>query len=235
MSQFATSEGFFAQSVPRADESGDTPKLIFRRDPAVWSVDTFAREQLQGLLQTLFFPPHGNGVNHVLFSPIDRETHIDSIARLLGDALASEKVGSVAVMGQISHQISLPQAVVSEGRMSETTPLRQTGLRLKENLWVVPETIEDRMSMTPKLLARICNLRREFDYSIVVGPPADSHEALAMAAIADGIVLALSAGHTRRATARNVMRFLESTNARILGTVLTDRVFPIPAKIYRRL
>jgi len=28
---------------------------------------------------------------------------------------------------------------------------------------------------------------------------------------------------------------LESANGRILGTVLTDRVFPVPANIYRHL
>lgn len=235
MSQFATSAGFFADSVSDREERGDIPRLVFRRDPAVWSAESFAREQLQGLMQKLFFSGPNKNVKHVLFSPIDRETHIESIARLLGQALALEKLGSVAVMAGLPHQMSTLETATRKQRVSDAAPLRQTGLQLEENLWLVPEAIEGRVSMTPKLHARICNLRREFDYSIIVGPPADSHEVLAIAAIADGLVLALSAGHTRRATARNVVRFLESANIRILGAVLTDRVFPIPAKIYRRL
>jgi Mrp family chromosome partitioning ATPase len=79
-------------------------------------------------------------------------------------------------------------------------------------------------------------MRREFEYSIVEGPPAgESNEAMAMAQFADGIILVLSAQHTRRITARKIMEMLEASQVRILGTVLSDRVFPIPEGIYRRL
>lgn len=235
MSQFATSTGFFADTVARREECDDTPKLVFRRAPTLWSADGFARAQLQGLLQKLFLAGHENCVRHVLFSSIDRETHVESIARLLGEALANENVGSVAVMARVSHHIGGPQAMSRAERASDHTPLRQAGLRLRENLWLVPDAIEDGTSASPKLDARVCNLRREFDYSITVGPTADTHQMVAMAAIADGIVLALSAGHTRRATARSVMGFLQSANVQVLGTVLIDRAFPIPASIYCRL
>jgi hypothetical protein len=230
MSQIAASAGYFAPSVARRDEREDARKLIVRRAPAGWSAESFAHEQLQGLVHKLFFS--GQGVRHVLFSAIDRKTHIDSIARLIGEVLAVEKAGSVAVMARVSHEVRMPQTGTSQECTSETTPLRQTGLRLKENLWLLPDASEDRASVTAKLPSRIFNLRREFDYSVLVCPMADSHELLATARIADGIVLALSAGHTHRATARNAMRFLESANIRVLGTVLTDRVFPIPANIY---
>ncbi len=79
-------------------------------------------------------------------------------------------------------------------------------------------------------------VRREFDYSILEGPPAgESNEATSMAQFADGIILVLSAGSTRRVVARRIKEMLEAAQARVLGTVLTDRVFPIPERIYRRL
>jgi Mrp family chromosome partitioning ATPase len=56
-----------------------------------------------------------------------------------------------------------------------------------------------------------------------------------MAQFADGIILVLSAHRTRRVVARRIKEVLEETKARVLGTVLTDRVFPIPEGIYRRL
>jgi len=79
-------------------------------------------------------------------------------------------------------------------------------------------------------------MRREFEYSILEGPPAgESHEASAMAQFADGIILVLSAQYTRRIAARKVKEMLEATQVRILGTILSDRIFPIPEAIYRRL
>src|SRR5258708_13697834 len=56
-----------------------------------------------------------------------------------------------------------------------------------------------------------------------------------MGQLADGVILVLSAQRTRRVTARNVKEGLERAEARILGTVLSDRDFPIPERIYRRL
>jgi Mrp family chromosome partitioning ATPase len=79
-------------------------------------------------------------------------------------------------------------------------------------------------------------MRLEFDYSIVEGPPpGESNKAMAMAQFADGIILVLSARHTRRVAARKMKEMLEEAHARILGIVLSDRVFPIPRGIYRRL
>src|SRR5258708_26835679 len=56
-----------------------------------------------------------------------------------------------------------------------------------------------------------------------------------MGQLADGVILVLSAQRTRRVTARNVKEGLERAEARILGTVLSDRDFPIPERIYRRV
>ena len=56
-----------------------------------------------------------------------------------------------------------------------------------------------------------------------------------MAQFADGIVLVLAAHRTRRVTARKVKEALEVSQARVLGTVLSERMFPVPEGIYRRL
>jgi Mrp family chromosome partitioning ATPase len=56
-----------------------------------------------------------------------------------------------------------------------------------------------------------------------------------MAQFADGTVLVLSADRTRRVAARKIKEKLDGANARLLGVILSDRVFPIPEAIYRRL
>jgi len=237
MSQFATSTDFFARSLARREEREQARQLTLAEPRPSWSPESFAREQVWGLVHQLFLCGNEKRVRQVLFSAIDRETDIDSITRLVAEGLAIEKVGSVAVMGRcpkIPHENSDPMQVNGEAHRSETAGLRQSSLRLRENLWMVRRG-EDAVANAPKLHTSLCELRRDFDYSIVAGQAADSPEALAMLQIVDGIVLVISARCTRRPTARNVKRILELANGRILGTVLIDRAFPVPANIYRHL
>jgi hypothetical protein len=238
MSQFATSAEFFASSVQQEKEWEELPQRKLHRPRVGWSAESFGREQLQGLVRQLFLAPHEKPVRQVLFTAIDQETDIGSLSQRIGGALAFENAGSVAVMGrypQLCERSVVSAGVTGRDNGTGFAPLRPISFRLKENLWLVPSPGEDRCSTSPKLNGRICGLRREFDYSILEGRTADSHEAMMVAQMVDGVVLVLSARYTRRATARNVKRWLESANARILGTILIDRVFPIPENIYRRL
>ena len=52
---------------------------------------------------------------------------------------------------------------------------------------------------------------------------------------ADGVVLVLEANATRWRTARKAKQALKDANVKVLGTVLNNRTFPIPEKIYRLL
>ncbi len=53
--------------------------------------------------------------------------------------------------------------------------------------------------------------------------------------LSDGVILVLQANSTRRAAAQRAVQTLQATNARLLGSVLNGRTFPIPEGIYRRL
>jgi hypothetical protein len=234
MSQFAASAEYFARSVS-AREARDESLKAAQRPRAGWSAETFAREQLRGLVHQLFLCAQDKRVRHVLFSAVNRETDSSGISQLVGEALALEKVGTVAVMTRAREGVCRPRELWQDDRNSGVRGLRHAGFRLKENFWLVPGTVEDRGLGMASQYAGIADLRREFDFSIVEGPIADSHEARTMLPMVDGIVLVVSARHTRKASARNVQRALESANARILGTVLIDRSFPIPENIYRRL
>lgn len=238
MSQFATSADFSARIVPQEKEWEELPQGKLHRPRVGWSPESFGREQLRGLVRQLFITPHDKPLRQVLFTAIDRETDIGSLSQRVGEVLALENAGSVAVMGrypQLCEESAVSAGATGWDHETGFAPLRQSSFRLKENLWLVPNFVEDRCATSPKLNGRICGLRREFDYSILEGPTANSHEAMVMAQIVDGVVLVLSARHTRKATARNVKQWLESATIRILGTVLIDRVFPIPENIYRRL
>jgi hypothetical protein len=122
--------------------------------------------------------------------------------------------------------------------------------QLKANLWHVPELRLRELSareLAPRenglascaggdWLSWLVELRNEFEYAVVQGPVANiSSEAALMAQLADGIILVLEARSSRKATLRKIKEVLESTPCRILGTVLSERAFPMPERIYRRL
>jgi len=201
-----------------------------------WNPEDFAREQIQGLVRRVFFSNVERPVRQVVFSALDPETDVKSICRQVGEALALETAGGVAVVGKYPQALRDPDNCRSRNQDGSTS-LRQTATRLRANLWLVPAAEKDggRRS-TASLHAYQGAICGEFEYSILEGPPAgESNEATSMAQFADGIILVLSASNTRRVVARKIKEMLDATQARVLGTVLTDRVFPIPERIYRRL
>jgi hypothetical protein len=204
-----------------------------------WNPEDFAREQIRGLVRQLFFSNAERPVRQVVFSAVDRETDVRDICRQVGQELALETERNVAVAGDY------PQAVMegeeyraggmecasSNGRSS----LQQGSIRIGANLWLlpVPREHQDRASLLHSYLAK---MRREFEYSIVEGPPsAESNIATAMAQFTDGIILVLAAHRTRRIMARKVKDTIEGAHVHLLGTILSNRKFPIPEGIYRRL
>ena len=206
-----------------------------------WTLEDFAREQIQGLVRQVFFSNAERPVRQVVFSSVEPETDVRNICRWVGEALALETAETVALAGEY------PEMLLGRNSDQEDTAARLSGAksavpwqgatRVRGNLWMVPaaKKNEERVT-TVELHSYLCAMRREFKYSIVAGPPArESSMATAMARFADGIILVLSAHRTRRNTALKIMQGLEASQARILGTVLNERRFPIPERIYRRL
>jgi hypothetical protein len=217
------------------------------RDVDRWSPEQFAHEQIRGLVRQVFFSNIAQPVRQVLFTAVEAQTDLAQLCRQVGEALALEIKGSVAVLGRNSQTLEEPGreadvrgTIRSRDPVANPVPLRDVATRLRENLWLLTgETLRRARNDIPARAAfysRMCELRTEFDYSIVEGPPAGlSSEALALGQLTDGVVLVLSAHKTRRAAAKKIKETLEAVHIRILGAVLNDRTFPIPNALYRRL
>jgi hypothetical protein len=208
--------------------------------PRGWSLENFAREQIRGLVRQVFFASGPRPVRQVVFSAVEAETDVVNVCRRVGETLALETVGSVAVMGRSPLILQSAEALSKgwdEPPSRGSVTLRQRAKRATGNLWLVPAAERNGEPVTAAALhSYLGEMRAEFEYSIVEGPAAgESQESMAMAQFADGIILVLSAQRTRRVTARKIKETLESTQVRLLGTVLSDRVFPVPEAIYRRL
>jgi receptor protein-tyrosine kinase len=220
----------------RTSEREETrPQAESLSKPKGWDPESFAREQIRGLVRQVFFSNGPRPVRQVVLSALEPETDVRSLCWRVGEALARETPGGVAVVGGYPRLI--PREVPVGPRSTEPCmPLRQIATRVRGNLWLVPDGMRSGdLVKVASLRSLLDEVRRQFDYSIVQGPAGESNETAAMAQSADGIILVLSAQRTRRAAARKVKETLQAAQARILGTVLDDRVFPIPEAIYRRL
>jgi hypothetical protein len=187
------------------------------------------------MVRQLFFTSGDKAIRQVVFSATERETDVRSLCLRVGEALARESDANVAVAGKYPQLCQAPE--LQPGSSSQS--LHNVSSRLSGNLWLVPPLgIGNAVggSTIASLHTFLCELRREFEYSILAAPAADEwNQVASMGQLADGIVLVLSAERTRRVTARNMKDRIEGAHARVLGTVFCDREFPIPEKIYRRL
>lgn len=84
--------------------------------------------------------------------------------------------------------------------------------------------------------SRMTELRREFKFTLIAGPPANLHaDPMLLGQSTDGVILVLESNITRRETARKIKESLAKANVKLLGAVLNNRTFPIPEAIYRKL
>lgn len=198
-----------------------------------WNPQEFARAQIRCLVHQLFQTAQPRPLRQVVFSAADLQTDALEVCRSVGEVLALETTMDVAVAGDGLESTRVEELLV---RSSEAgSPLREAGAQLRRNLWHLPLEVSGAEGSAASLHRYISAVRREFEYSIIAAPAAISSQMMALAQLADGIVLVLSAQHTRRGQARKIKATLEEAQLRLLGMVLSDREFPIPERIYRRL
>jgi len=204
------------------------------REKTGWNPEAFAREQIRTLVRRVFFNNGGLQAKQVVFSAAGESLDVRGICQQAGEALALETSTRVAILvreERHKRNIYFPgtQPVVAGA-----------SVRLADNLWRVSEFgpcgSTERPGMGQYWVSRLAQLRSEFEFAVIQGPVAGiSSEAALLGELADGIVLVLGAGTTRRASARRTKEFLQAESCRILGTVLSERVFPIPDRVYKRL
>jgi hypothetical protein len=202
-----------------------------------WNPEDFAREQIRGLVRRVFFTSTARPVKQVVFSAAEPHTDLANICDQVGRALALETSAHIAIVGREPRRGEMVRAHL---RHVENGAIKSWSEQIGANLWRVPELgLRERgeESGTGRFwLSRLAELRNEFEYAVIHGPAAGiSSEAALLGQLADGIILVLGANSTRKATARKIKETLEGAQSRILGTVLSERRFPVPERIYRRL
>jgi Mrp family chromosome partitioning ATPase len=211
-----------------------------------WDPLQFAQEQIRGLVRRVFLQGWPRPARQVVFSSAGSLVEVASVCRKAGEVLAAERAGRVAL---VEANVRTKALELSFGRTSndgedstETAgALRKSSRQVGRNLWLVSAVAflgcGENGNNSAWLLSRLGELRREFDFALIHASPAGEADgsAVFLGHLADGLVLALDAHRTRRRSAMRIREQLSAANVRLLGTVLRDRVFPIPEKLYRRL
>ena len=241
----------FVDLLPRTLDEVCEPETIEvepqgsrQHGPATWDSGFFAEEQIRSLARQVFLSGGPRPAHQVVFSPVDPETDISTICMQIGLALSTQVSGTTCLVEANPSSPGLEPILESSGLdlvpNQQDWALQDSSRRLSSQLWLVPRRVflaeNDKHWSGTWLRDQLADLRRTFDYTVLYGPPvASCSEAALLASLSDGIVLVLQANSTRRATAQRVKEKLHSANARLLGTILSERTFPIPETIYRKL
>ncbi|HUJ95572.1 MAG TPA: hypothetical protein VLW84_09930 [Terriglobales bacterium] len=208
-----------------------------------WSLERYGEEQIRGLVRQVFFPGWPRPARQAVFSTVG-EGDAAGISLQIAQTLAAQIPGSVCVV-QAWQEPGAEENHVEASSREQTNPgefrsLRDWARQLSSKLWTVPLAGlvgENGNAGTADVLAvALRELRLEFDYTILQGPPTGvSNEAALLGHLSDGVILVLEAGSTRKLAAQRAKQMLHEANARCLGVVLDGRRFPIPEGLYRHL
>jgi hypothetical protein len=194
--------------------------------PTRWNPESFAREQLRGLVRQVFSVTAALPVRQMVFSPVEPEVELAGLCLQVAQTLSEERLKDVA----LATDAKFPADAC-------TLPLKQLANQVQRHLWLFKagECGGNRNSEASGF-AFLAELRAQFQYSIVTtAAVCDSAAAIETAQFSDGVVLVIRAHSTKRVAALKAKRLLEEARARVLGTILVDREFPIPESLYRRL
>jgi hypothetical protein len=228
-----------SELIGSAAQATPVPQAGIYRQPQDWNPKSFAREQIRSLVRRVFFTASAQPVKHVVFCAAEPHTDVGPLCDQVGRALALETSAEIAIVSLNSAGPETLQAPTHRV-FPAGTEIKSWSTQIGTNLWRVPQSgwreFQQDSGTGRCWISRLAELQSNFEYVVIHGPAAGmSSETAVLGQLADGIILVLEAHSTRRATARKIIETLESSHSRILGTVLSERKFPVPERLYRRL
>jgi Mrp family chromosome partitioning ATPase len=208
--------------------------------------DGFKSEQILRLVQHLFLATaNGNAESdprRVVFCGVDKAEGSSLVCGQVARRLAEQVRSQVCVVdANLRSPVSSPifdSLEPDDSLQWKHLNTRSACRRVAHNLWfAVGDSLDSGLIPSmDRLRDLITDLRDEFRVLIINAPPVGLYgDAALLGQNADGVVLVLEANSTRRVAARKAKLALEAGNVKVLGTVLNNRTFPIPEKLYRIL
>ncbi len=204
------------------------------------------REEALKLVQRLFQPGQA-APKTVMFAAIGSQNGSSSLCAVIARLLAESVPGSVCLVEGNFRTPTLPEVLGVDNHCGLSDALRQEsaikGFARQigpDNFWYLSSgsLVQDSLNLLngDRMKERVSELRKEFDYLVIDAPPLIAYaDAMALGRLVDGVVLVLEANETRREAALQVTENLRASKIPVLGAILNNRTFPIPAALYKRL
>jgi len=201
-----------------------------------------ARTEILRLVHSLFLSGETSAPHQVLFCGVDQGEASGRLCVQAGEVLARELPLPVCVVDAKVRAPSLHRFFHAEGvsRSRSNGSGRRHARQMDNNLWfLAPEDLLSNGDSTfgaEQLRSSLREIRKAFAYVLIDAEPVGQQaDGAVLGQATDGVVLVLEANATRRVAALSAKEALEAAGVRLLGTVLNNRTFPIPEKLYRKL
>jgi Mrp family chromosome partitioning ATPase len=103
--------------------------------------------------------------------------------------------------------------------------------------WPLGEQFRTVGALSPALVREVIEWGSgNYDWIVFDGPPVlEAADAAPIAAVADGVIIVVESGRTKRPVLQRAVELLRKAGGRVLGSVLNRRRLEIPEFIYRRI
>ena len=200
-------------------------------------------EEMLRLVQRIFLSANGSAPRQVVLCGVDDDNGSSSVCARAARTLAANSSRPVCVVDANVRSPRLSGIFGVEGTnpfSGPSAPLREQCVKVGSNLWLAGPNIladDSRVLLPPvQLKERLARLRDEFEYMLIDAPGTSiCGDAQLLGLVADAAILVIEAHSTRRLTARKAKENLDAAGVRLLGTVLHNRVFPIPGRLYNKI
>lgn len=229
------------KQIERERQTQSTEPLRARADSAWRTPQIQCTQELMGLAQTVFLADSADTPRDVLLCGVDRKNESSRISFELGRLLAAFSGHSVCLVEGDVLDARLSQRA-KEFRVAIQNNSRSNGCtKIEPNLWIAdPDLLDPNRSGVladaDALKRKLIELKCSFHFVLISAPGVnDRTDAGVLGQIVDATILVIEANSTRKAAALKAKKVLQGMGVRLLGTVLNNRLFPIPEGLYGRL
>lgn len=162
-----------------------------------------------------------------------------TVAAQFAQSLASdERLRVLLVDAHVRRPAYEPDGSPTAAHPARATPRRQTPSDAPSpDLMPFSEDSREAHTLTADSLREsLATVASRYDWVVIDGPPVlESPDAATLGAVADGVVVVVQAGRTKRPVLTRSVDLMNRAGGRVLGMVLNRRRLEIPEFIYRRI
>jgi Mrp family chromosome partitioning ATPase len=162
-----------------------------------------------------------------------------TVAAQFAQSLASdERLRVLLVDAHVRRPAYEPDGSLAADLPARGTPHRQARSDAPgPDLMPLSEESRGAHTLTPDSLRESLDaIASGYDWVVIDGPPVlESPDAATLGAVADGVVVVVQAGRTKRPVLTRSVDLMSRAGGRVLGMVLNRRRLEIPEFIYRRI